>query len=293
MKRSIFLFLTCFLLIAALNSSGDEGSSEKQVIIITIDGLRADIINPAYTPKLYRLLKTGSYSLNANTVIPSITTAAHTSLITGLTPDRHSINTNDWKKDIKNFNSETIYTAASENGQLTGLIVGKYKLILLKTGSEDTFFRNIENREDSIKLIRKTALDFIFLAKPNLVLIHFPEPDFTGHEHHWVSEEYLEKVKEVDKSVYSMIKVILKKNTFKDYLIIITSDHGGMGSNHRIKHEKIQKIPLIVLGERIKKNNMLDDQIYIYDISPTVLDFLGLDIPSGLDGNIINDIYID
>ena len=46
-------------------------------------------------------------------------------------------------------------------------------------------------------------------------------------------------------------------------------------------------------NKRIKKNNELDNEIYIYDIGPTVLDFLGFKVPSNLDGRTIENIYID
>ena len=293
MYRYIYPFLACLFIFSALNSFGDEKLSEKLVIIITVDGLRADIIKKAYSPELFKLLKNSSYSLNTNTVSPSITTPAHLSLVSGLTPENHSVKTNIYFEGVKNFKSKTVFTSASKNGLKSGLIVGKEKLRLLIKGSENTYFEFIEYDNNSVRSIKEAALKYIIDNNPNLVLIHFPEPDLTGHKHNWISEEYLNKVREIDKSVYSMIEKILEKNSYRDFIIIITSDHGGIGNNHRIKNEKIQKIPLIILGKRIKKNNELDNEIYIYDIGPTVLDFLGFKVPSNLDGRTIENIYID
>jgi len=293
MKKRFFLFLISQLVFITLSSYAFNGKSDKQVVIITIDGLRADIVNETHTPNMYKLLKNGSFSLNTSTVSPSITTPAHLSLVTGLTPKNHSVDTNDVDFGKKNFKSSTIFTAASNNGLKTGLIVGKAKLELIRKGSPDTHYEFIEYREKSTKLIKESSIDYITESNPNLVLIHFPEPDLTGHKYNWISLEYMDKVKEVDKSVYSLVRSIEEKNPFNNYLTIITADHGGMGSNHRIENDKVKKIPLIILGNGIKKNNKLIEEIHIYDISPTVLDFLGLDIPPNLDGNIIRNIYID
>ena len=293
MKSIILLFFLFLPLYNNFSAYGLDRQHDKQVIIITIDGLRADIIKEAYTPGLFKLLLSGSYTFDANTVLPSRTLPSHLSLISGLTPVNHSVTTNKWRKEIKKFKSKTIFSTASSNGLKSGIIVGKEKLKPLKTGAESASFEFVKYNDEAVNSIKNRSLDYISNEKPNLVLIHFPEPDLTGHDHHWISDEYLEKVKEVDKSVYSLVQEIIKTNSYKDYLIIITSDHGGIGSSHLIKSDKIQKIPLIILGSRVKKNNMLNDEIYIYDISPTVYDFLGFNIPSNLDGNIINNIYID
>ena len=293
MKKSLSLFYIILMLVTIFSCYGDKGKSDRQVIIITIDGLRADTIKEAYTPGLYSLLQASSYSLNANTVSPPITLPAHLSLISGLTPSNHTVTTNKWEEEIKKFNSKTIFSIASSNGLSSGIIVGKDKLKPLKNGTHNTFFQSVQNNTENVESIKNTALKYINNTKPNLVLIHFPEPDITGHNHNWLSKKYFDQVKEVDKFVYSLVKEIIENNRFNNYLIIITSDHGGIDNNHITDNEKNRKIPLIILGSGVKGNNKLDNEINIYDISPTVHDFLGFNTPSNLDGKIIDNIYID
>ncbi|HEY5902494.1 MAG TPA: alkaline phosphatase family protein, partial [Anaerolineales bacterium] len=65
--------------------------SITRVVIISIDGLRPDAIDAAPMPVLQELLRGGAYSLSAQTVMPSTTLPAHTSMLSGLCPSAHGI----------------------------------------------------------------------------------------------------------------------------------------------------------------------------------------------------------
>ncbi|MGE5248772.1 MAG: alkaline phosphatase family protein, partial [Bacteroidota bacterium] len=64
-----------------------------RVVIISIDGLRPDAIDKAPMPVLQELMRTGAYSLTAQTTIPSSTLPGHTSMLSGLCPSAHGV---DW-----------------------------------------------------------------------------------------------------------------------------------------------------------------------------------------------------
>src|SRR5437763_1437554 len=66
-----------------------------RVVLISLDGLRPDAVTPTNMPTVARLAKEGAATANAQTVLPSLTLPAHTSMLTGLVPDRHGITWND------------------------------------------------------------------------------------------------------------------------------------------------------------------------------------------------------
>src|SRR5690606_10390584 len=65
------------------------------VIVISIDGLRADAIEKAGATTLQRLMREEAHSLEAETILPRITLPSPTSMLTGATPEMHGVLWND------------------------------------------------------------------------------------------------------------------------------------------------------------------------------------------------------
>ena len=66
-------------------------SGITRVILVILDGLRADAIPLFPLPHLQRLALNGAYTLAGRTVLPSITASALTSLLTGVPPRVHGV----------------------------------------------------------------------------------------------------------------------------------------------------------------------------------------------------------
>ncbi len=64
---------------------------ESRVVLLILDGLRPDSIDPQRTPGLQALRERGCLFSNARTVFPSMTRTATASLSTGATPARHGV----------------------------------------------------------------------------------------------------------------------------------------------------------------------------------------------------------
>src|SRR6188474_1499315 len=69
----------------------------EHVIIISADGLRPDVLLRARTPNIRQLMDSGTFTMWARTVPQSITLPSHTSMLTGVTPERHRVL---WNADL-------------------------------------------------------------------------------------------------------------------------------------------------------------------------------------------------
>ncbi len=67
----------------------------RRVVILSIDGLRPDVITSAPMENLLKLMQNGAYSLSAQTTYPSVTLVDHASMLTGMCPSKHGVNWND------------------------------------------------------------------------------------------------------------------------------------------------------------------------------------------------------
>lgn len=72
-----------------------------------------------------------------------------------------------------------------------------------------------------------------------------------------------------------------------DAMVIFTSDHGDMLGNHRLQmknavaYKEVANIPLIVAGARTGVSGEMASHI---DLTPTVLDYMGVEVPRLLEG---------
>ena len=130
MRQFILLFtLSCFLGCGGPRGGGDD----PRVILISIDGFRGDILNSESfskdLPNLARLSEMGELCSNVQTVFPSLTYPAHTSMITGVLPDKHGIVNNrpyspeknfvDWYWYADSIKVPTLITKSHEKGLVT------------------------------------------------------------------------------------------------------------------------------------------------------------------------------
>ena len=68
----------------------------EHVFIISLDGGKPAAIEQSQMPVLKRLVAEGAHTWTATTIYPSITLPAHTSMLTGVGPDKHHILWNGW-----------------------------------------------------------------------------------------------------------------------------------------------------------------------------------------------------
>ena len=88
MKKKILILCLSILCLCA--------SAKQRVILITIDGLRSDILSNGNQPApfLHEMMRKSVYVPNVIVVNPTMTYPSHTTLVTGSTPLDHGIHCN-------------------------------------------------------------------------------------------------------------------------------------------------------------------------------------------------------
>ena len=113
----------------ALAALGFPGAKPRNVLVVSIDTLRADRVGcyggSAATPNIDRLAAHGARFTAAHSVVP-LTLPAHLSLFTGVYPQRHGVEDNGLV-----FRDASLKTAAElfhDAGYETGAFVGAFVL---------------------------------------------------------------------------------------------------------------------------------------------------------------------
>jgi ribosomal protein S30 len=119
------------------------------------------------------------------------------------------------------------------------------------------------------------------------MFVHFPTPDFMGHEYGWLSPEQLSVLFRADQAIEMIVNELNVRGMRGETLFIITADHGGHDTTHGSSLSEDMTIPWIASGAGVKPA-ALNSSITTTDTAATAAFALGLEIPVEWDGVPIN-----
>ena len=248
---------------------------DGHVLIVVVDGLRPDLISPEVTPTLTRLVEEGAATLDAETVQPSHTLPAITSMLTGLRPQTHGVTWNSYEPDRGLVDATTIFDVAHRAGLRTAFIAGKIKLRhAAPPGAVNELA--IFNRPDSLVTI--DARNCLVDEQPNLMLVHLAGVDRAGHRFGWRQDKQEEALRVADVSLGSLISIIDRGGLRGPSIVIVTADHGGLGRDHRRRVGANTTVPWILWGDGVTHTTL--PPMSVTATAATALHALGLDVPT-------------
>lgn len=272
--------------IAALKAP--TASITRNVILVSIDGLRPDAIKKFEAATLLRLMREGSYSLTARTIMPSSTLPSHTSMLSGEPPEQHHVTWNNVvtaEKDLVDFS--TVFSVARAHGYRTAAFFSKAKFSPLQLpGSLD--YSQAPGGWWGKWASTRTVGDiktYLKTEKPNLLFVHLPDPDTAGHSSGWMSAAYGRAVHATDKALDDLLDAADEAYGEDNYSVVVTADHGGHGYGHGTSDPLDVTIPWIAWGRGVDSGEMEEAvTINTFDTAPTVLWMLGVAKPEAWDG---------
>jgi arylsulfatase A-like enzyme len=111
--------------------------------------------------------------------------------------------------------------------------------------------------------------------------LHFDELDETAHAHTWGSPQYWEAAAQADARLGKVVAHadLLCRQRKERVLLIVCSDHGGSEHEHSRMIESHMSVPLLVWSSEPGLSIHVDDGASVLDITPTVLQALGVEVP--------------
>ncbi len=256
------------------------------LILISVDGLRPDIINKignSEMPGFYRFREQGVWTDNARTDFNYTNTIPnHSSMITGRGVaglSGHGQISNDMPHPDMTLHNNTgsniyinsVFDTVHDHGLSTSLYVGKDKFILFdqsynsKTGSIDIIGKNdgrdkidnyvFLNSGRTAELLIKRFISDMKIKPTIFSFIHIVDTDAVGHGGNWTSPAYENAVIRVDTYLQQIFSFIDSDNRFKNNTsIILVADHGGTGMRHGDTSNPLNyTIPFYVWGPGVAK----------------------------------------
>ncbi len=268
----------------------------EQGLIISVDGLRPDVLLRAHTPNLRKLMDNGSFTMWAQTVPESITLPAHASMLTGVSVARHGVT---WNGDppaggLKYPQVPTVLELAHAAGMSTAMVTGKSKFdALARPGSVDWSEIHAASDEE----VAQRAETIIRQHRPQLFFVHFAGADLIGHAKGWGSDEQIATVENIDSMIGRILTGLDVAKLTGATFVLITADHGGAGLTHGPQDPRSLHIPWIIAGPGIRRDYDLTRDarrvIHTEDTFATACLLLGLVPKEPIDGKPVLQILED
>lgn len=243
MKNTFRAILALLVLcLAACASQAPKPPSDSPLILISIDGFRADYLERGLTPRLSALAADGVRAQAMRPSFPSLTFPNHYTLVTGLYPNHHGIVNNTMvDPQLGRF---TIKTSASASGQwwdgaepiwVTADKQGLHTATMFWPGSDMEIRGNRPDHylvfDGKISADRRVDqvlawLDLPADQRPRFLTLYFDQVDHQGHDFGPNSPEVNEALRKTDAALGRFIDQLKERNLYKRVNLVIVSDHG-------------------------------------------------------------------
>jgi choline-sulfatase len=290
--RSLLL-LTC-LVVACRYEPAAPPAPRPDIILITIDTLRADRVGRGLTPALDSLAQRGVRFTNARTAVP-LTLPSHVTIMTGALPPAHGVRENGvtFKPG-----PPPLARVLHDSGYSTAAFVGAYVLDH-RFGLADGFdVYNDEIKRDPERALRleaerrgeevvNAALKWLPTAKrPFFLWVHLydphapydPPPDWRAKAG---GNAYDGEVAYADAQIGRLLDGLKGRGPLDSSFIVAAGDHGeGLGEHGEDTHgmlayDSTLRVPLVAASPQLRART-LASPVSLADLAPSVLHQIGL-----------------
>lgn len=253
-------------------------SNTKKVLLMLADGVRPDAFVQVTGAR--ELIAAGASTMEATTVMPSVTLPCHISLFHSVDPDRHGTTTNLYAPQVRPVPG--LYEVLKQHKKTTAMFYSWEQLRdVSRPGSMgySCFFGGTTyGYHRANQVLTDEAIAHICAEQPDFTFLYFALPDEEAHKYGWMSPEYMAAIQDSVNRMHQVIAALPE-----DYTVIITADHGGHDRTHGLNIPEDMTIPVIVIGEGFTPGSTLQD-VNLKDIAPTVATILGAEIPEEWEG---------
>jgi predicted AlkP superfamily pyrophosphatase or phosphodiesterase len=269
----------------------------ERVVMVVLDGLRADAVARHGLDALAGLAAAGASSFAARTVSPSVTAAATTSLFCGVGPWTHGIRSDRFGVPreigaLRPLPRELAGRGIPSSAFLARLPIA-YAWLARRIGAASGL-RDARFRGESAAEILGHAVPTLLRQRRGLIFLHWPDADRAGHAHGWSSAAYGRAARDLDAALGALV-TLLRIGDDPATLLIALADHGGGGElerSHDSGHPDDVTIPIVLAGARVAPGTLGADA-GLLDIPPTLLWALGVQPPEVYQGRPLTEAFSD
>ncbi len=274
------------ILMAGLDLACTPVEEATHVIVLGVDGLSPAGIQRATTPHFNRLLAEGAFTFKARAVLGTSSSQNWASMIMGAGPEQHGVTSNGWERDNHSI-APTTTGAEDLFPTIFGVLRQQRPEAKIATfydwgGFGRLFEKSVLDQDvdgDGPDETLRQAVAYITEQKPDFTFIHLDHVDHALHTEGHGSEEYYEAVEHTDVLLGELLDGLATAGLSERTILIVTADHGGVGTRHGGESMAELEIPWLIWGPGVAAGKQITDPVNTYDTAATVAYVLGLEQP--------------
>jgi choline-sulfatase len=295
-----------WILLAGLPCSGQQSTKQRpNIILISVDTLRADRVSAEATPNIDKLTHGGTSFTQETSMVP-LTLPSHVSMLTSTYPFVSGVEDNGERLGP---GAGTLAGTLRANGYQTAAFLGSFVLdrrfgldqgfetydspvaLLNSGGDAGDIKRKGQAVADAGEAWLSTHSDRPFFLFLHFYDLHTPY-DLSAAEEAKFGKGYHGELSYIDHVIGGLRDYLAAHDLVNQSLIVFTSDHGeGLGDHGESTHgffiyQSTLHVPLIIhwpagatpMPERV------DTPASLLDLSPTILDAVRIPTPQAMEG---------
>ncbi len=221
----------------------DLPASRAALILVSIDGFRADYLQRGLTPTLGTLAADGVRAVAMKPAFPTLTFPNHYTLVTGLYPDHHGIVDNRmtdpasgkrfvYKQEASTedpawWGGEPLWVTVEKHGLHAATLFWPGSTVAidgLRPSRWLPFDAHMSPRRRVDRLL--DWLDLPPPQRPTFLTLYFEQVDQAGHHGGPDSRGVDAALREVDAALARLVAGLKRRGLFRDTNLVVVSDHG-------------------------------------------------------------------
>ncbi len=223
------------LLIAALLVNVAQASQKRKVLIIGMDGVRTDALQQANTPNIDNLIAGGFYTYESWHEGVTVSGPSWSTIMTGVEYQKHGVTSNSYSGS--QYNTYPYFPTRAKS-----CLPNLYAVQIVQWAPMSDNVYN-DGWDQKIKVCDGCGANTVSaaqtqLANPNLdvLFVYFDECDLTGHSSGFsvTNPAYINAIQTVDAHIGTVIAALKARPDYanEDWVVLLTTDHGGIGTGH-------------------------------------------------------------
>ncbi len=234
-----------------------QAQKVNRVLIIGLDGARPDAIQLANTPTIDALVANGTYSWDALNEGTTSSGPGWSNILTGVWQDKHGVVDNSFNGSDFTSYPPLFKRIEEHDPDLYTISICEWRPIndFIITQTADEVINTSGPADTEAKVISAlTSKD------PDVMFVHLDSPDHAGHSYGFSQDipQYISTLEAVDTSIGKMLEALESRATREEenWLIIITTDHGGLGNSHGGSSLDERNVFFIASGDNVEKKKI-------------------------------------